>query len=32
VESGSYQCTGNDLHLTFASGGGTLDYELTPAS
>jgi len=32
VESGSYQCTGNDLHLTFASGGGTLDYELAPAS
>ena len=32
VESGSYQCTGNDLHLSFRSGGGTFDYGLASSS
>ncbi len=32
AESGSYQCSGNDLTLTFTAGAGTLAYDLVPAS
>jgi hypothetical protein len=32
VESGSYQYTRNEFSLTFNSSGGTLVYDLVPAS